>query len=1083
MQKGINSKKTKENGNITIFPISKIQHQFWLINQFYPQSPAYNIPSVFKITGSLNIPVLEKSINEIINRHQILRTTFRSENGETMQVVHNHLYLNIEVSDFRNTSTPDQLEIDNFIRDEISQHFDLQQGPLMRLKLFIIKNEEFIFCITMYHIIVDLHSKDMFADEVSSVYNAIINKLEIPPSNNQYQYSDYSLWEKQWFNDPQFNRMLSYWKEKLKGADDFLHFPADHPRPALLTLKGHALPVMIPKSFTELLKNFSQNNSVILFVILLSAYYVLLYKYTYQTSIIIGVPLTNRRNDAHKKIMGCFMNIVPLLVNISDEKNFKEVIQDVRKAMLEAHRNQEVPFEEIVNQLRPHRSPSFNPLFQVGFAFEHPMEIDLAGLNTASLPVHAGGSQLDLFATLWETTEGIKGRIEFNTDLFENISISNLIENYLILIEELIANSEKPLSQVSIKYRDDIYSASVSKTDDSLLKRYSSIYQLIEPNVKKYPDKAAVLFNDSSLSYKEIDARSNQLAHYLLKLGVQKESLVGVYIERSMEMLVGLLGIHKAGGAYIPLDPDFPKNRIKYMIDHSKLMIILSHSKLVDSIPDSNARIISLDKEWQEISKESIDAPIISINDDNLAYVMYTSGSTGNPKGVQITHKSVINFLISMSKEPGMSAEDILFAVTTISFDISVLELFLPLTVGAATVIIPKEISMDGKLLVNAMLKYEPTIMQATPTTWRILFASAWNGSKKLKVLCGGEAMPRDLGEKLFNSVSSVWNMYGPTETAIWSTVFKIQNPNDPIYIGKPIDSTQIYILDGSMQRVPTGVIGEIYIGGAGVARGYLNDPHLTEERFIKDTFSNSNGFIYKTGDIGRFAYNGNIEFYNRIDSQVKVRGFRIELSEIEFNLSHHEQISNSAVAIKKDHYGNNRIIGYIVPRDKKELNIASIRQFLLEYIPNYMVPDIFVILETLPLTPNGKIDRKSLPEPSQSRLMDEGNYVSPRNKPELKISTIWKDVLNLDKVGIYDNFFDLGGNSLLAVEIVNRINIEFDSDISIILLFKYPTVDSMAKYLTSSGEDNDLLEKAKGRAKKQQNAYISQKKIRGEGD
>ncbi len=1002
---------------MTIYSISKIQNQFRTINIMYPENPAYNMPSVFKINGPLNITILNKSINEIIKRHQILRTTFNETSDGPVQVVHESLKINIPVINLNTIQHITHDIIETMISSEIAISFDLQRGPLLRFRLFQLKSDD-------------------------------------------------------------FKSSVSYWKNKLKGAETFLNFPVDHPRSELQSPAGAVQAFVISEPLAEKIKIFSRNNSVNTFASLLSAYYVLLHRYTYQTSIIIGLPLTNRRKDEHKEIMGCLMNIVPLGIDNIDEGSFIDLLASVREAMLEAHRNQEIPLEEIISHVNPPRTPGINPLYQTGFAFEPPMEINLNGIESTPLTFHGGGSQLELFLTMWETGETINGRIEYNTALFEGKTISGLIKNYLSLINELIDNSGKPVTGISIKEESIEPNDEEHQSGPACALSFSSINEMINEHTVNTPDKIAVMYKDIQLTYRELDEGSNQLAHHLISAGVTNESLVGVYIERSLEMLIGLIAIHKAGGAYLPLDPEFPAARISYMINHSKLKVIITQSMLLNDIPETDAKIICLDSDSSAISEQKRLAPDCRINGDNLAYVMYTSGSTGQPKGVQITHSSVINFLTSMGKKPGITGNDRLLAVTTISFDISVLELFLPLSCGAATVILSKEVTMDGKLLIDAINRYNPTIMQATPTTWKILFSSGWQGSKTLKVLFGGETMPRDIAQKLSGSVSSVWNMYGPTETTIWSTCFQVIDPEEPVYIGSPFDNTYIYILDNNMQRVPSGVAGEIYIGGAGVARGYLHDSARTTERFLKDPFRDD-GSIYKTGDTGRFTFNGSLEFFSRVDSQVKVRGYRIEPLEIEFHLNRFENISDSAAAVVKDSSGIGRIIGYIVPEKNADINCGDLRLFLQEKIPGYMIPDFFITLEKIPLTPNGKIDSKALPAPDLKEIVKERNIVLPANQIEQKLSLIWQEVLSIETIGIFDNYFDLGGNSFLAVEIVNRKTLEFKSSVTVLMQFKYTTIATIAKYLSSTGNDEissneeiNFIESIKERTAKQKQAY-----------
>jgi len=1062
------------------YPVSKIQHQFWTINRMYPGDPAYNMASSFRLNGYFDSAILAKSINMIIGRHEIFRTTFRERAEDVVQVVHQSMPADISLEDLR--FSPDDINetIDERIKEEISAPFNLNDGPLIRGKIFRTGDDEYYLCITMHHIITDLHSRNLFSEELSLIYNSIISDTEPGINEHGLHYRDYSSWESAQISSGKLNHMLTYWESRLDGGEFFLNLPADHCRTETSTLKGDACYINIPGVITESVRIYSRRNSVNTFVTMLAAYYVLLYKYTCQESVIIGLPLTNRREEEFKDIMGCLMNIIPLRVDNIGSKSFDELVISVRKVMLEAHRNQEIPFQEIIARLKPPRMPGINPVYQIAFAFEPPMKLDLAGVKSISLPAHPGGAQLDLFLTLWEEGSSIRGRVEYNSALFERVSIQNFADNYINLIENLIFNSITPLSGVSLNGGQMSFIESPETTTEDGAGRYSSVNKMIEEQAARVPDKIAAVSGAIGITYRDLNGRANQLAHYLVERGISAESIAGIYIERSIEMLISMIAVHKAGATYLPLDPEFPAARIRYMIEHSKLEIIVTQGTLSAKLPETAVEKIIVDEEWPEIAKRSILNLYIPVRKDSLAYIMYTSGSTGNPKGVQVTHSSVVNFLSGMAKKPGLNEHDTLLAVTTISFDISVLEIFLPLSQGAKTVILPKETSVDGRLLIEALENYKPTVMQATPATWKILFLSGWRGAPNLKALCGGEAMPRDIAQKLAVSVSEVWNMYGPTETTVWSTCCRIINPDAPIYIGEPIDNTFIYILDKELNHVPPGVPGEIYIGGAGVARGYIHEPELTSERFLKDPFRDDEHRIYKTGDTGRITYNGMFEFFSRIDHQVKLRGYRIELQEIEFNINQYQEVSDSAAALIKDQSGNGRIAAYIVTRGGGAISSSDLRLFLQERIPVYMIPDFFIMMDKLPLTPNNKVDRKALPLPDFKCSRDISNVVLPANNMEERLTAIWKEVLSAEIVGINDNYFDLGGNSFLAVRIVNRINRELNSDLTILAFFKYTTISALAKYLSSGIEnDSDILVNINERKNRNKEALSRQKQRR----
>ena len=579
------------------------------------------------------------------------------------------------------------------------------------------------------------------------------------------------------------------------------------------------------------------------------------------------------------------------------------------------------------------------------------------------------------------------------------------------------------------------------------------IHQLFEEQAQRRPDAAAVISGTQSVTYKELNERSNRFAHYLRGLNVGPGKLAGICLERSAEMLIALLGILKAGAAYVPLDPDFPRDRLEYMAKDARLSVLVTQKSLVSVMQATNATTVCIDTEAEQIKKLSAESPgqlqaEQMSGPEDLAYVIYTSGSTGTPKGVQVHHSAVVNFLCSMAQKPGISEDDILVAVTTLSFDISVLELFLPLSQGACTVIASRDVAADGKLLLQTLQKTKATVMQATPVTWRMLIGAGWNGSPQIKVLCGGEAVPRDLANELIDRSPSVWNMYGPTETTVWSTSCQLQDKQGPVMIGRPIANTPVYILDQHLQPVPLGVSGELYIGGAGVSRGYLNRPDLTEKAFVKNPFSpDPSAVMYKTGDLTRYYANGNIEFLGRIDQQIKIRGFRVELGEIETVLLEHPSIKQGVVIVREDRPGDARLVAYMVHAEGLKIDSRELRQFLRKKLPDYMIPQHFVELDTLPRTPNGKINRKALPKPDASMQADD-NYKEPQTAIEKQLAAIWADILGTKRVGLNDSFFELGGHSVLAIQVVSAVRDSLSVDLPLRAIFETPILIDLAQHI-----------------------------------
>ena len=722
---------------------------------------------------------------------------------------------------------------------------------------------------------------------------------------------------------------------------------------------------------------------------------------------------------------------------------------------IEAYANQDLPFEKLVEELQPGRDTNYNPLFQVLFTLQNTpkVQFELPGLTLKPFEVEHARALFDFRLDMAETDSWLEGFWEYNTDLFDAAKMSRMSGHLQTLLEAVATNPQQRVDQLPLLSETEQHQLLVEWNDtESEYPSDKCIHQLFEEQVERTPDAVAVVFEGRQLTYQQLNQRANQLAHHLQSLGVKAEVLVGICVERSLEMVVGLLGILKAGGAYVPLDPSYPAKRLSYMLADSGVEALLTQQSLLESLPQNQAQVVCLDSDWGAIEQhcqENLDA---GVDSDNLAYVIYTSGSTGQPKGVQIRHHSVVNFLNSMGHSPGLTGEDTFYAVTTIAFDIAALELYLPLTVGAEVIIASREVATDSDRLLSELIESKITVMQATPATWQMLLAAGWSSDYPLKVLCGGEALSAQLAHQILETGSELWNLYGPTEATIWSTLYQVgakktvaTTEDKPSSIGRPIANTQIYILDKHLQLLPIGVAGELYIGGDGLARGYLNRPELTQEKFIPNPFNNSkfkiqNSKLYKTGDLARYLPDGNIEFLGRIDHQVKIRGFRIELGEIEAVLNTHPQIQQTVVIVIEDNIaGNKRLVAYIVARDEL-LTTNQLREFLFSKLPEYMLPSVFVTLDTLPLTPNGKVDRKVLPAPD-GEINREHEYVAPRTPSEEIIANIFASVLSVQNVGIHENFFELGGHSLLATQVISRLRQALQMELPLRSLFEKPTV------------------------------------------
>lgn len=836
-------------------------------------------------------------------------------------------------------------------------------------------------------------------------------------------------------------------RKELDGYFPQLQLPTDYPRLASQTFRSATRSVSISTSLSEAVKAMSEREGVAPFATLLAAFEALLYRYSGQADFALGAVAGHRCPETQKPTAS-FIYTVVLSAGLSGETCFRDLMRRAQCAVPRASSPANVPFEAAKQEPQSTPDPSHRPIPKVFFSLSPKSSVlgsDRALADTAA-------ASCDLYAELTDGAEGIYGRIYYNADLFEAATIARMVGHWQMLLEGAVDDPGQRLSALPL----------LSEAEQRMLMEWNDtrtdypamcLHELIARQVERTPDAVAVAFDNEELSYRDLNSRANQLAHYLRRLGVGPDVLVGICLERSLAMVVGLLGILKAGGAYVPLDPEYPIERLIHMVEDSELKVLLTQGQLRSRVSQLPAQLICLDSLSNVLSQESFELCDSGATPENLAYVIYTSGSTGKPKGVQISHRSLVNFLASVRNKPGMTDSDILLAVTTISFDIAGLELYLPLTVGAQVVLASRETAVDGERLGEKLATCKASCMQATPATWRLLLESGWKGHKNLKILCGGEAVPRDLVNELKDKSSSIWNMYGPTETTIWSTIHEITASDGPVSIGRPIANTQIWILDKYLQPVPAGVPGELYIGGDGLARGYLNRPQLTAERFITDPFQDgkSGARLYRTGDLARWQPDGTIECLGRVDNQVKIRGFRIELGEIEAALSQHPAVSQNVVVARESVEGDKLLVAYIVPAQKPAPTINELRNLLKSSLPDYMIPSRFMFLEVLPLTPNRKVDRKALPMHEPIERTQRKGYVAPRNSLESQLAKIWESVLNVRPVGLRDNFFELGGHSLLVAKLLRRIEQGFGKKLSLASVFQAPTLERLASMLRNN--------------------------------
>ncbi|WP_086691624.1 amino acid adenylation domain-containing protein [Nostoc sp. T09] len=1043
-------------------PLSFSQARLWFLEQWQPGSSYYNFSIAVRLQGLLNIAALEQSLNEIVRRHEALRTTFTVVDEQPVQKITPTWSIRLPVIDLRELPRDARIaETQRLAKLEAKQSFDLTNGPLLNIILLQQAEEEYVLILTMHHIISDAWSSGVIVRELTALYDAFCTGKSSPLPELPIQYADFAVWQREYLQKERLASQMGYWKQQLGGNLPVLQLPTDRPRPAIQTSNGQRQSFELSSSLTQALKTLSQQEGVTLFMTLLAAFQTLLYRYTGQEDILVGSPIANRNRSEIEGLIGFFVNTLVLRTDLSGNPSFRELLKRVREVTLGAYTHQDLPFEQLVEELQPERNLSYSPIFQVMFALQNtPIEkLKLPGLTINLEEVATETSTFDLTLLLRETNKGLMGVFEYNSDLFDTETISRIQGHFQRLLEGTVAGYSQKISDLPIltvaeqKLFNGLNQTGVAYTS-------TCIHQLFEAQVERTPDAIAVVFEQEQLTYRKLNQRANQLAHYLQKLGVRPEVLVGICVERSLEMVIGILGILKAGGAYLPLDPAYPQERIAFMLADAKVSIALTQQKLVTELPPNSAQIVCLDDpNWELIAQESSENLQTEVRPENLAYVIYTSGSTGQSKGVMVQHSSLTNAYLGWEKAYELRT----FATShlqmaSFSFDVFTGDLVRALCSGGKLVLCPRELLLEPEKLYELMQQEEVDCAEFVPAVLRNLILYLEQNQKRLDfmrlIICGSDSWYVQEYEKFLQfcgSSTRLINSFGITESTIDSTYFETQaiglSVERLVPIGSAFANTQIHILDTYFQPVPIGVIGEIYIGGSGVARGYLNQPGLTAEKFIPNLYSQKPGdILYKTGDLGRYLPDGNIELVGRIDNQIKIRGFRIELGEIESVLNQHPDVQATVVVVREDKPGDQRLVAYVVPNAQKILNTSEIRSFLQEKLPKHMLPTAFVFLDKLPLTPNGKVDRRALPAPGNIRTNLEQFFVAPRNSVEEGIAEIWQQVLGVEQVGIDDNFFELGGHSLLATQVISRLRKTLEIDLPLRYLFEYPTVAELAK-------------------------------------
>jgi amino acid adenylation domain-containing protein len=1050
-----------------VLPLSYAQQRLWFLGQLDPESTAYNIGAVLRVTGELNVSVLERSLRAIVCRHEGLRTCFRQNDGAPVAVIFDGAGLALERVDWEELTSGGTVGWQDAVCAMNRRRFDTERGPLIRASMVCEDATNYLLVIAIHHMVCDGWSMGVFADELSETYTALLAGREPKLPELTIQYSDYAAWQRRWLDSGRLAAQLPYWKKQLEGAPPVLTFPPDHPRPATESFRGTRAKVMVPAELTTRLEVMSQRHGVTLFMTLLSAFNVLLARYTGQKDIVVGTPSANRGRPELNALIGFFVNNLVLRTDLNGEPTFTELLGRVREVTLKAYEHQDVPFDQLVNALRTERSLEHSPLFQVMFALQNFAlnEVEIPGATMKQVELDIDSARFDLTVEIFPKGGELKCFFDYKADLYEAETIARMQRHYLAILESVVVDQEQKIGAIGLLSEDERRRSLEEWNDTKAEIPEATFVQRFESHAEASPGQVALRCGDEVLTYAELEARAERIAALLRSRGARPGELIALFLERSAEMVAAMLGIAKSGAAYVPLDPAYPAGRIANILEQAKPLLVLTTRSLLASLPEGSGELVSLDDPLESVFAAAWEGNPAAATLDDLAYVIFTSGSTGKPKGVQIPHRALTNFLESMRREPGLSADDVLLAVTTVSFDIAALELLLPLWVGGTVCLSLR--ANDPESLLAELARYRPSVMQATPATWKMLIASGWRGGAAMKILCGGEALDTELARSLVVRCDELWNMYGPTETTIWSAALKIEDAGmKSIPVGRPIANTSFYVLDEAMQPVPQGVAGELWIGGDGLARGYLDREDLTAERFVACRFVAEEGArMYRTGDLVRSRQDGTLDFFGRLDHQVKLRGYRIELGEIEALMRECAGIADAVTVLREDG-ADKRLVGYLTYDGAEPPMPAEVRGRLREALPEYMVPSALVFLKELPRLPNGKLDRSALPSPESSTVENEQAFVAPDTDVQEAVAAAFGKVLETDRIGVDSNFFDLGANSLSLVRVHVELNRHIEPGIPLLRFFQYPTVRLLARFMESSGQTLSLQSAGRGQWK-----------------
>jgi amino acid adenylation domain-containing protein len=1045
----------RKAGPLRQFPLSFAQQRLWFLDQLEPGNTAYNIISALRMRGALDTAAMERAVADLLRRHEPLRTVFRSAGGEPVQVVLPFIEPRIPVEAVDVAEEARKEVALGIVAEEAVRPFDLARGPLFRARMLRLGADDHVLVMAMHHIVTDGWSIGVMYNEICASYAACTAGRQPEHPALPIQYADFAVWQRNTLQGAALDEQLGYWRETLRGAPALIDLPLDHPRPPVQTHAGGMVRLVYPPTFGETMRDLARRLEVTPFMVVLAAFYALLSRWSGQDDIVVGTPTAGRSRKETEGLVGFFINTIALRARTDGDPTFAELVERVRETSIGAYGHQDVPFERVVDELKVERALSHSPITQVNVIL-HTEPVDpivLGDLKLALVEPEPESTQHELSFSLRDRWRGMPMEfdVEYNRDLFDRATVERMAAHFHSIFLAAAADPSLRLSQLPLGDEAEREEALTRWNATDAFYPELPVHALVSAQTARTPDAVAVTSGDASLTYAALEDRSNRLAHHLRGVGVGSESLVALSMERSADLLVAMLAVWKAGAAYVPVDPAYPADRRAYMLADSGAAVVLTDSASAEGIPPTNARVVIVDQ--LDLAAENGTALAAEVEADALAYVIYTSGSTGRPKGVMVPHRGVVNFLESMRREPGLTADDVLVAVTSLSFDIAVLELLLPLVAGARVAVATREQSLDPGKLASLLHESGATAMQATPATWRMLVQAGWAGDAHLAILCGGEALPPELARELVGRGRGLWNLYGPTETTIWSAVERVRE-GDAIRLGHPIANTQLYVLDPALRPCPPGVPGELYIGGDGVVRGYLRRPGLTAERFVPDAFGGVRGArLYRTGDRVRRRSDGALEFLGRVDFQVKLRGFRIELGEIESALADQPGVREAVAVVREDVAGDARLVAYVVP-DGLAPSADALRTALGARLPDYMIPGAFVVLDELPLTPNSKTDRRALPAPDAAAKPRDTVRVPPRTPAEKQVAGIWRDVLRADEVGVDDNFFNVGGHSLLLAQVATRLTEWLGREVPLLDLFRHTTIAAQAAHVAGEGGD-----------------------------